>query len=81
VSTGPDLLTIARTTLAASAASSDESIAAYFLACSRVTTAKLAQELRAHEELLAARETEFARRYSPKEQLTIASEELARTSR
>jgi hypothetical protein len=81
MNTGPDLLTIARTTLAASAASADERTAAYYLACSRVATSKLADELRIHEEMLAAREAEFARRCAPKEQLTIDTAAPAGRSR
>ena len=59
MSTGPDLLTISRAALAASAVAPEDVVAAYYLAVARVTATKLADELHALELLIAAREGEL----------------------
>ena len=71
MNTGPDMLAISRAALAASAVAPDDALAAYYLAVSRVTAAKLADELRALELLITARESEFARRVAPPGQLDL----------
>ena len=67
----PDLLTIARSCIAASAATADPLVAAWYLASSRIALDKLAEDVRGLELLVAAREAAMARRGAPKEQLGL----------
>jgi hypothetical protein len=74
VSDRPDLLTMARTALAASGATSDDALAVFYLASARVTLVKLAEDAPALELLVEAREAGLIRRVAPKEQLAIETE-------
>lgn len=63
----PDLLTLARTCIAASTVTSDAEAGVFYIASARRCIAKLADELRAIELLVTARESELARRGMPKQ--------------
>ncbi len=61
----PDLLTRARALAAASATATDAELAAFYVAAARNALTKLVEELHQVELLVAARESEIARRGTP----------------
>jgi hypothetical protein len=58
----PDLLAMARTAVSASTASTDDRMAVFYVASARIALASLAEEMRALEVHIAAREDELLRR-------------------
>jgi len=68
---GPDLTTIIRTALAASAATPNEALALHHAASARVHLERLRAELRELEVLVDAREEELVRRGTPRGQLAL----------
>ena len=69
-----DLFALAEAALGASAVAPNDLAATYYMATARVALAKLYEELRAFELLLAAREETLVRRIGPAQQLPLDGE-------
>jgi hypothetical protein len=70
----PDLLSVARSCIAASTTTQDEAVAVYYLAAARGAIVQAKEELRTLAALVSAREAELARRSAPKAQEALAIE-------